>query len=45
MPLTSNDDMVKVLKALETLTPGQDLRVTVLRSNQVVPLSMKWMGW
>jgi len=45
LPLTSNDDMVKVLKALETLTPGQDLRVTVLRSNQIVPLSMKWTGW
>jgi len=45
LPLTSNDDMVKVLKSLETLTPGQDLRVTVLRSNQVVPLSMKWTGW
>lgn len=45
LPLTSNDDMVKVLKSLETLTPGQDLGVTVLRSNQVVPLSMKWTGW
>jgi len=45
LPLTSNDDMVKVLKTLETLTPGQDLRVTVLRNNQVVPLSMKWTGW
>ena len=45
LPLTSNDDMVKVLKSLETLTPGQDLRVTVLRNNQVVPLSMKWTGW
>src|SRR5262244_167547 len=45
LPLTSNDDMVKVLKSLETLTPGQDLRVTVLRSNQVVPRSMKWTGW
>ena len=45
LPLTSNDDMVKVLKTLETLAPGQDLRVTVLRNNQVVPLSMKWTGW
>jgi serine protease Do len=45
MPLASNDDMVKVLQALETLPPGQELRVTVLRDNQVVPLAMKWTGW
>jgi serine protease Do len=29
--VTSNEDMAKVLKSLETLQPGQDLRVTVLR--------------
>jgi S1-C subfamily serine protease len=45
MPLASNDDMVKVLQALETLPPGQELRVTVLRDNQIVPLAMKWTGW
>jgi len=45
MPLASNDDMVKVLQALEALPPGQELRVTVLRDNQVVPLAMKWTGW
>ena len=45
MPLTSNEDMVKVLKALETLTPGQELRATVMRNGQVVPLAMKWTGW
>src|SRR5262245_8216166 len=45
MPLTSNEDMVKVLKALETLTPGQELRATVMRNGQMVPLAMKWTGW
>ena len=45
MPLTSNEDMLKVLKALETLTSGQELRATVMRNGQVVPLAMKWTGW
>ena len=43
--LNSNADMVKVLKLLETLTPGQELRVTVLRDEKVMPLSMKWAGF
>jgi len=42
---TSLDDMAKVLNALETLQPGQDLRVTVLRGENVVELTMKWTGW
>jgi hypothetical protein len=37
--------MVKVLKALETLPRGQDLRVKVLRDKKVQELSMKWTGW
>jgi S1-C subfamily serine protease len=45
MPLNSNADMVKVLKMLETLKPGQELRVTVLRDEKVVPLAMKWAGF
>lgn len=43
--LVSNADMVKVLKTLETLKPGQDLHASVLRGTQVVPLTMKWTGW
>jgi len=45
IPLNSNADMVKVLKMLETLTPGQELRVTILRDDKVVPISMKWTGF
>ena len=45
MPVTSNADMVKVLKMLETLKPGDTLRVTVLRDEKPVELSMKWTGW
>jgi serine protease Do len=44
MKVASNEDMVKVLKSLETLQPGQDLRVTVLRDNKVQELSTKWTG-
>jgi len=43
--LNSNADMVKVLKLLETLKPGDELRVSVLRDDKVVPLSMKWTGF
>jgi S1-C subfamily serine protease len=45
MPVTSDADMVKVLKALETLQPGQDLHATVLRGERVEKLSTKWTGW
>jgi S1-C subfamily serine protease len=40
--VTSNEDMAKVLKSLETLQPGQDLRVTVLRDRKVQQLSTTW---
>ena len=42
IPLTSNEDMVKVLKALETLKPGDELKVTILRDDKVQELAMKW---
>jgi len=42
--VASDDDMAKVLKSLETLRPGQDLRVSVLRDKKVQDLSMKWTG-
>ena len=44
MPVASNADMVKVLKMLETIKPGDELRVTVLRDEKPVELSMKWTG-
>ena len=40
--VTSNEDMVKALKSLETLQPGQDLRVSVLRDKKVQQLSTTW---
>src|SRR5262249_23923200 len=45
MTVVSNEDMVKVLKSLETLKEGDDLQVTVLRDKKVQPLGMKWTGW
>ena len=42
--VTSNEDMAKVLKSLETLQPGQDLKVTVLRDKKVQELRTKWTG-
>jgi len=45
IPLNSNADMVKVLKRLETLKPGDELRVNILRDEKVVPLSTKWAGF
>jgi S1-C subfamily serine protease len=44
IPVTSNEDMTKVLKALETLKPGQDLHVTVLRDRKVQELRTKFTG-
>jgi len=44
MPVASNADMVKVLKMLETIKPGDELRATVLRDEKPVELSMKWTG-
>jgi S1-C subfamily serine protease len=40
--LTSNEDMVKVVKSLETIKPGQDLRVKILRDEKVQELTLKW---
>ena len=45
MPVTSNADIAKVIKMLETLKPGDTLRVTVLRDEKPVELAMKWTGW
>jgi len=44
MPVASNADLAKVVKALETIKPGDELRVTVLRDEKPVELSMKWTG-
>lgn len=44
MTVASNADMAKVLKSLETLQPGQDLRVTILRDEKVQELSTKLTG-
>jgi serine protease Do len=45
IPMMSNEDIPAVRKAIETLKPGEDLRATVLRDEQVVDLSMKWTGF
>jgi S1-C subfamily serine protease len=45
MRVASNAEMVEVLKMLETLKTGEVLRVTVLRDEKPVELSMKWTGW
>ena len=39
------EDRAKVIKALEILKPGDDLRVTVFRDNKVVELAMKFTGY
>ncbi len=44
MTVASNEDMVRVVKALETLQPGQTLRVTVLRDKKVQELITSWAG-
>jgi serine protease Do len=41
----SAEDRVKVLKALETLKVGEDLRVTVLRGDKIVELATKFTGF
>ena len=43
--MASPDDRAKVVKALETLKAGDDLRVTVLRGDKIVELSMKFTGF
>jgi serine protease Do len=39
------EDRAQVLKALETLKPGDDLRVTVFRDDKVVELVTKFTGF
>ncbi|MET0850188.1 MAG: trypsin-like peptidase domain-containing protein [Candidatus Rokuibacteriota bacterium] len=39
------EDRVKLVKALETLRAGQELRVTALRGDKVVELAMKFTGF
>ena len=41
----SGADRAKVLKALETLQVGQDLRVTVFRGDKIVELTTKFTGF
>lgn len=43
--LTNADDRAKVVKALETLKVGDDLRVTVFRDDKIVELAMKFTGF
>jgi serine protease Do len=45
IPVTSNAEVAKVLKLLETLKPGDELHATVLRDEKVVELTMKWTGF
>lgn len=42
MIVASNEDMVKVLKTLEKIRPGDELRVKILRDENVEELGMKW---
>src|SRR5882762_8596787 len=42
IPFASVEDRAKVLKALDTLKPGDDLRVAVFRDDKVVELAMKF---
>jgi S1-C subfamily serine protease len=44
IPVANNEDMIKVLQSLETIKPGQDLRVKILRDKKVQELTMKWTG-
>ena len=43
--MATPEDRAKVVKALEALKVGDDLRVTVLRDDQVVELAMKFTGF
>ena len=40
--VASQEDMTKVLRSLESLKPGQELRVTVLRDQKVQELTATW---
>ena len=43
--IASGADRAKVLKALETLQVGQDVRVTVFRGDKIVELTTKFTGF
>jgi S1-C subfamily serine protease len=45
IPGVSAEDRARVVKALESLRPGHDLRVTVLRGDKVVELAMTFTGF
>ena len=45
IPVASLEDRGKVLKALETLRPGDELRVTILRGDKVLELATKFTGF
>jgi hypothetical protein len=45
MRFASAEDRAKVLKALETLKAGDDLRVTVFRDDKIVELTTKFTGF
>ena len=45
LPFANAEDRAKVLKALETLKAGDELRVTVFRDEKVVELAMKFTGF
>jgi S1-C subfamily serine protease len=45
VPMTSADDRPAVLKALEALKVGDDLRVTVFRGDKIVELTTKFTGF
>jgi len=43
--MASADDRARVFKALESLEPGQSLRVSVFRGGKIVELAMTWTGF
>ena len=45
IPFATAEDRAKVLKALETLKAGDDLRVTVFRDDKIVELTTKFTGF
>ena len=45
IPMASAADRAKVLKALETLKEGDDLRVSIFRDDKIVELTMKFTGF
>ncbi len=45
VPIGNAEDRAKVIKVLEGLKAGDDLRVTVLRADKVTELSMKFVGF